>query len=63
MENNTSICVKKEYYRVEKNNFTILYDGLKDEFFLGIKNFDSLNLNDLKDLHNLTKRILRYNKK
>lgn len=60
--NNTNVCIKEKLYRVEKNNFNILYDGNNDEFNLGIKNWDKMNLNDLKDLHNLTRRILRWDK-
>lgn len=60
MKTNTDVCIKEKIYRVDKNKFTILYDGNNDEFNLGVKDWDKLNLRDLKDLHNLTTRIIRW---
>jgi hypothetical protein len=58
--NRTDICIKEGTYRIEKNNFIILYEKKIDSFFLSVKSWENLNVKDLKDLHNLTKRILKY---
>lgn len=54
--------VREKVYRVQKNNFDLAYDSNKDEFFIGIRDFPNLALKDIKDLHNLTRRLLRYTK-
>ena len=61
--NETQVCIKEKVYRVKKNNITLLYDGNIDTFNLGIIHTSSLTLNDLKDLNNLTRRLLKYIKK
>ena len=57
---NTDICIKKGAYRVEKNNFTILYEKEYDTFNFGVRNLNTLGIQDIRDLHNLTRRILKY---
>lgn len=59
MKINTQYCIRKGVYRVEKNNFTMMYMNGEDVLLLGVTNWDKLSYEDIKDINEISNKLLK----
>lgn len=53
------IYIDNNIYRVDSDNFSIIYNKLKDEIQFGFKSNKIITKNNLKELNNLIDNLLK----